>query len=504
MKRTLTMFLAAAVWAGLAGAQAPAPQPGPETADVHVTAQGGKQDVAILPRAGVELRGQTLVTMIGIGYGVDQSKIVGGPPWLATERYDLFVRTPDAATFEEQQKVLQAILEARFHLVTHKDQRPFPVYILTAPKKPSLKESKAEGVGDCKLTVENGLRTYTCTHISIGDFAERIRTVAAAYFNAPVVDRTGLKGFYDFSVAWTGRANLNPTADDAARGVSAFEAVEKNMGLKVDKGSDPLPVLVVDSVDRTPTPNAPGAAVPNKKVLAEPTEFDAAEIHASRPASEQQESKMQNGRLELFALSLKNLLNIAYDYDEQMIVGGDKWVDSDNFDLVAKSAPTASLDALRGMLKKYLEESFKLKLREETQPVNVYTLTIGKGAKLKPTDGSGRGCAPGGHDGMQGFVCKNATVTDVLNQIKQRGRGYIQLPVVDLTGLTGAYDVELYWTPVNRLYPGGKGVNEANRAADPAGVSIFEAVDRQLGLKLAQTKRPMPALVIEHAEKPSN
>jgi uncharacterized protein (TIGR03435 family) len=47
-------------------------------------------------------------------------------------------------------------------------------------------------------------------------------------------------------------------------------------------------------------------------------------------------------------------------------------------------------------------------------------------------------------------------------------------------------------------------VDESARAADPNGVNIFEAVDRQLGLKLAQTKRPMPVLVIEHAEKPAN
>jgi uncharacterized protein (TIGR03435 family) len=192
MKRYFSALASATLFACAAVAQPAAPTPGPETADVHVTPSGGKQDIAILPRAGVELRGQTLVRMISVAYGVDESKIVGGPPWLATERYDLFVRTPDAATFEEQQKVLQSILEARFHLVTRKDQRPFPVYTLTAPKKPALKENKAEGVGDCKLTVADGLRTYACTHVSIADFAERIRTVAAAYFNAPVVDKTGL------------------------------------------------------------------------------------------------------------------------------------------------------------------------------------------------------------------------------------------------------------------------------------------------------------------------
>ena len=308
---------------------------------------------------------------------------------------------------------------------------------------------------------------------------------------------------YDFSVEWTGRGNLNPTADDAARGVSVFESIDKNMGLKVEKSEEPLSVLVIDSVERTPTPNAPGVSAP-AQTRTEPAEFDVAEIHPTRPGSQTQESKMQNGRLELFDISLKNLLNVAYDYDEQMMVGGEKWIDSDSFDLVAKAAPTTSLDALREMLKKFLADNFKLKVHEETQNINVFALSIGKGSKIRPADGSGRGCAPGGHDGYAGFVCKNATMAQVVEQIKMRNRGYTPLPIVDLTGLDGAYDVDLYWTAFPRLYPGSKGVNEANRAADPNGISLFEAIDRQLGLKLAQVKHPMPVLVIDHAEKPSN
>jgi uncharacterized protein (TIGR03435 family) len=413
------------------------------------------------------------------------------------------VKTPAADTFDAQQKVMKAILEERFHLRTHKDKKSSPVFLLTAPKKPSLTASKGEGASDCKLTVENGLRKYACTHTTMADFAQRIPQVAAAYFTSPLIDRTGIKGAYDFTVAWTGRGNLNPTDGDAARTQSVFESISQSMGLKVEKGEDSLDVLAIDSVDRTPTPNAPGVTAPSKTHV-DGAEFDAAEIHATRPGSQTQESKMQNGRLEVFNISLKSMLNIAYDYDENMIVGGEKWVDSDNFDLVAKAAPTTSLEGLRAMLKKFLAESFKLKVREENQNVAVYALTIGKGSKLKPTDGSGRGCAPGGRDGLAGFVCKNATIAQVLDQIRMRARGYIALPAVDLTGLEGAYDMDLYWTPVNRLYPGGKGVNEANRAPDPNGLNIFEAVDRQLGLKLAETKQSMPVLVIEHAEKPSN
>lgn len=499
MKRALTVWILTGATAWLSGAQ-PAVPTGPEGADVHVTAPGGKQDVTFLPRSGLELKGQTMINLITMAYGVEESKVVGGPPWLVIDRFDVSARTPNVTAFDDARKVLQGILETRFHLVTHKDQRAFPVFYLTLGKKLQMKENKSDGPGGCNLKVDNGLRTLTCTHTETAQLCEQLRQRAAAYFNQPVIDHTGLKGFYDFSLAWTGRGNLGAAGDDAARGVSAFDAVDKDLGLKVENGKEMLPVTAIDSVDRKPTPNAPGVVA---KAHVGPTEFDAADIHPTRPGSKPEASKMENGRLELFGMSLRDLINIDYDFDDQMIMGGDKWIDSEHYDLIAKSTPTASLEDLRVMLKKLLAESFKLQVHEDKQPVTVYALTVGKGSKLKPTAGEGRGCTAGGKDGMSGFSCRNATIDQLVEQVKQRGRGYIDSPVVDLTGLTDAYDFELYWTPVNRLTIPGKG-DAGARAADPNGVSVFEAIDRQLGLKLAQTKRPMPVLVIDHAEKLTN
>jgi uncharacterized protein (TIGR03435 family) len=80
-------------------------------------------------------------------------------------------------------------------------------------------------------------------------------------------------------------------------------------------------------------------------------------------------------------------------------------------------------------------------------------------------------------------------------------QAYFTLPMVDMTGLKGAYDFTLTWTPRNRprrivLADG------ANQASTPTGgLTVFEAIDKQLGLKIEERKHPMPVIVIDHAER---
>ena len=71
----------------------------------------------------------------------------------------------------------------------------------------------------------------------------------------PVTDSTGLKGSFDFEIKWTPRALLQKAGAD---GISIFDAVDKEMGLKLDLATAPSPVLIVDSVHQMPTANAPG------------------------------------------------------------------------------------------------------------------------------------------------------------------------------------------------------------------------------------------------------
>src|ERR1035441_6101869 len=107
-------------------------------------------------------------------------------------------------------------------------------------------------------------------------FTQRLPGVAAAYLNHPLMDFTGLKGTYDFSLHWTGRnAALSAKSGDAdpPAAISVFEAVDKQLGLKIEARQQPTPVIVVDHVNQTPTDNAPGVT---KTLPPAPTEFEVA------------------------------------------------------------------------------------------------------------------------------------------------------------------------------------------------------------------------------------
>jgi len=80
---------------------------------------------------------------------------------------------------------------------------------------------------------------------------------------------------------------------------------------------------------------------------------------------------MKNGRIAATAISLKDLITFANDMDDSMVVGGEKWLDLDHFDIVAKAAPATSEEELRPMLRTLLEERFKMKVHRENQPVPV-------------------------------------------------------------------------------------------------------------------------------------
>jgi uncharacterized protein (TIGR03435 family) len=93
-------------------------------------------------------------------------------------------------------------------------------------------------------------------------FAMKIGDFAASYFDHPVIDRTGLTGAYDFTISWTSKRRYlgdspsgDSTAQDPPGGVTAFQAVEKLLGNKIESQKQPRRVLIIDHMERKPTEN---------------------------------------------------------------------------------------------------------------------------------------------------------------------------------------------------------------------------------------------------------
>ncbi len=453
-----------------------------EVADVHASPPDATESGGVLPD-GIEFRATTLLQLITFAHSVPADRVTGGPNWLDTDRFDILAKASGPRRGPALRSMLASLLAQRFDLIIVRAEKPVPAYILTAGKPGVLKESAGFGPSDCDLANEDSVRTLTCRNTTVAEFMERLPEFAPVWFNLPIVDRTGLTDAYDFTVQYAFR---NP-ADGTRSALTLFNSIEKQTGLRVQQQTAPVPVLSIERVNRTPAPNPPGTA---EKLGPAPTQFDVAEIRPSRPG-EPDDLKIQNGRIDGRAVNLHEMIAFAYNVEEEW-VRGEKWTESARFDVRAKSAPTNSYDTLRVMVRSLLGERFHLLVHKEQQPVEVYALVAAK-PKLKAANPSTRAtCKPAPANGTRAYICQNATLGRLVDRLNDDSGGYLDHKVVDLTGLTGAYDFTLTWNLPFSL-PGPD--------SGQAGFTLFEAIDRQLGLKLSLRKHPMPVLVVDHIDR---
>jgi uncharacterized protein (TIGR03435 family) len=520
--------------------QSAGPAPAFDVADVHLRPHSNNPQPfmsgGVLRGGRYDLRDATMLDLIAAAYNVtDTDTIVGGPNWLDRDRFDVAAKAQNGTSPEQLRLMLQQLLAERFKLVLHKDSRPMPGFALTVGKggKPKMKEAPGEGSG-CEGVPQQPQpgeipqNTVTCKGLSMELFAQQIRGMAGAYVTGPVTDQTGLKGYWDFDLKWTSRALL-PRA--GADGISLFDAVDRQLGLKLDQQRVPTPVFIVDSVNQKPTDNPSGisASIPAPP----PMEFDVAEIKLSPPEAPTNARLLPGGRIEASGATLKFIMQFAWDINmDELIANTPKWYDDTKYSIVAKTTtavagpannPNVDVDDLKAMLRALVTDRFKLKAHYEDRPVTAYTLLADKPkmAKADPANRTGfkEGPAPDQKDQRTAILArmvtvKNMTMSQFAEDLQRMANGYIRVPVEDKTGLEGAYDFTLTFTPIGLLNggPGGAGrggdgpaqgpPGASAAASDPSGgLSLFDAVNKQLGLKLEMRKRTLPVLVIDHVEQ---
>jgi uncharacterized protein (TIGR03435 family) len=173
------------------------------------------------------------------------------------------------------------------------------------------------------------------------------------------------------------------------------------------------------------------------------------------------------------------------------------------------------------MLRALIVDRFKMTTHMEDRPVTAYKLTAVK-PKLNKADPANRtawkeGPAPASKDPRDSnpvlsrlVTCTNMTMAQLADLLQSIAPGYIHNPVLDATGIEGAFDFTFNFSPAGAVQNGGGGrggappppPGGAAASSDPSGaVSLFDALNKQLGLKLEMQKRPMPVLVIDHIEQ---
>lgn len=495
------------------GQDAPAPSTAAfEIADVHISPPGAFPELSGGAMGGgrYELRGATMVDLIRIAWRVEVDRIAGGPSWLGTDRFEIIAKAADTTPASAMPGLLQKLLADRFGLQVHPDQKPLPAYVLTAGKSPRLKAAKSGEDPGCR-SAGGGWNDWkiVCHSVTMAEFVANLPQMDGAYFDHPPFDRTELQGRWDFDLKWN-VTGLVPTP----AGTSLFDAVDRQLGLRFEPRDVPMPVIVVDRVNRTPTPNAPGVS---RSLPSAPTEFEAGIIKPSAPDTKSFGEFQPGGSVDLRAYHLQHLVAIAWGVTRDRVVDAPKWMATRRFDVRAK-APSAApegtvgapfnLDAVRTMLRALLIDSFSMAVHTEERPIPVYEMVVSK-PRLKKADSAERvGCTqsggihPGATVAVFTYTCRGTTMPQLAARLPQvLGNQDIDRPVVDATGLEGAWDFEFTWSPPAPAQSNPDGAPTLSEVGPP----IKDALNQQLGLKLESRNRPMPVLVIDHVdENPKN
>ncbi len=212
------------------------------------------------------------------------------------------------------------------------------------------------------------------------------------------------------------------------------------------------------------------------------------------------------GRFTATGVTLRLLIGQAYNVRDFQVTGGPGWIGTDRYDINAKGPEgmpeRMSPDILRPMIKALIEERFQLKTHRESKELPTYALVVGKnGVKLTPTSAEVRGpMMRMGRGQLSGQKVSMAMLAQQLAM--QLGR-----KVVDKTGLDGAYEINLQWTPEpgqgGGPFGGHPPPGEPLPAADSSGPTIFTAVQEQLGLRLESDKGPVDIIVVDSVAKPT-
>lgn len=519
-----------------------------ELADVHIstTSHSFAQNFGGVLRAGRYVnRDATMLNLIAAAYSLSDEDIAGGPGWMNSDLFEVIAKVPDGTNMATANLMLQSLLAERFKLSIHKDTHPMPRYVLSAgPGGPKLKAAGGTGSSTCQPVQQGGPAggrggpqdlasipniVVQCRNMTAAEIADNLHQMAGGYLDHDVIDQTRLEGSFDFDLEWTGRGAL---AAKGADGISIFDAVSKQLGLKLELQNVPMPVMVVEKVMRQPTPNPPGIAA---TLASAPARFEAASIKVATPERQMVGllytggSEMRAGGTlrNLIAMSLQIPPNVAGD----VLVGLSKSADSTRWDIDAKVPSTGegAPNIVRGrplppplsvgleMLHGLLLDRFELKTHTENREVTVYAL-VPAGGKPKMTqaeESERSGCKPDANapkpvTNMGPMIsCKNTSMPELAENLTRMANAYIDHPIVDGTGLQGGWNFLIGWTPRGALQtqtPTSTNPNQTgaiNTAADPGGISVFEAVEKELGLKLVKQTKSISVIVVDHvAEKP--
>jgi uncharacterized protein (TIGR03435 family) len=195
-----------------------------------------------------------------------------------------------------------------------------------------------------------------------------------------------------------------------------------------------------------------------------------------------------HGVVTLTNTTLSECIRYAYGLTNEEQIAGPDWIRqrSIRFSIEAKTSPETPAEQRQLMLQALLKERFHLELHREPRKIAHYELTVAKGGP-RMEESREEGSMQRVDYGLGRLAYKRVPVEQLVVLLSRQ----MKQPVFDRTGLKGAYDIDLRWTP-----------DDTAPASDSTALpDVFTAVRQQLGLRLELSKDPLEVLVVDRAEK---
>lgn len=274
--------------------------------------------------------------------------------------------------------------------------------------------------------------------------------------------------------------------------------------------------------------HARAQSAPTATSSAQAPTFDAISIRPNRGGDAAGGADILPGRLVARNVTVAMLIRDAYELRGVQVTGGPSWAtggwnEASHFDIQATMAPDTPAKDVYAMMRSLLRDRFMLAAHRESREVPAYALVREARSSndtpararadncfalpdanapvpqpapapraAPPTSGRNEDRLPCGMVAFGPGMVRGRSVamTQLANALSnRRATGDVDRVVVDRTGLSGVFDIELHWTPL--------------QAADTAGVTLFAAIQEQLGLRLEPTTAKVDLLVVDHVERPT-
>jgi len=200
-----------------------------------------------------------LKALIEVAYDLPSNRVLGGPAWLSSDRFDINAKPEGSINVSTQDGVaqlrlmLQAMLAERFKVDVHWETKEVPVYALMVDKNGPKMKAVPGGNGEGSATAGRGTLSGLAPMV-------RLARELSNFLGRPVLDQTGLQGRFEFKLEWTpdqspARTAVAGAGSDAGLsnddlGASLFTAIQEQLGLRLQSQRGSASVLIVDRAEK--------------------------------------------------------------------------------------------------------------------------------------------------------------------------------------------------------------------------------------------------------------